>query len=394
MTQPTATEPTNMRPDDLLAGPRGRRLCLLYATQDAGPDSAAAEELRVAAMYASMGRSNDGGGTRYVSAASYIGDVPASGVFQVPDVSPGEVAHLLHTVPLAQPNDRAMIRSLADAVDNARYWQEPDDEDVLLALPEIRAALPRIAELIVSSAENLWWMTRADAHTQWVVAFPPSRAPTPPDSLTTVQRLDRWRAAAIEEESTAQRDRPTDPTKRYSGTWWSAPVFAATATTRALPELGPVGMWLVEDSFGDDIATASRVAVPADATIYEITDAEAWAELCRRYPLEVTASRRHDWYRTTGRAGRWVIPDWSQVAEDYDAVHLTVAAYLSAAGRAIPVDEDRASVIAGWDPDKTYWLRDIGEAAPGDTANAAARDTERWQYDQDTELWAATALAD
>lgn len=45
----------------------------------------------------------------------------------------------------------------------------------------------------------------------------------------------------------------------------------------------------------------------------------------------MTALKRHDWYRTTGRDGSWVIPDWSQVAHDYDGVHLSIAGYLTAA---------------------------------------------------------------
>jgi len=42
-------------------------------------------------------------------------------------------------------------------------------------------------------------------------------------------------------------------------------------------------------------------------------------------------SRRHDWWRVTGSAGAWMIPDWVAVAADYDAVHLTVGGYLTTA---------------------------------------------------------------
>jgi hypothetical protein len=35
-----------------------------------------------------------------------------------------------------------------------------------------------------------------------------------------------------------------------------------------------------------------------------------------------------------------------------------VTGYLAAAGTAIDVDDDTASVIAGWAPDETYWLTD------------------------------------
>ena len=39
-------------------------------------------------------------------------------------------------------------------------------------------------------------------------------------------------------------------------------------------------------------------------------------------------------------------------------MHLTVVGYLAAAGIAIDVDGDAASVIAGWAPDETFWLTD------------------------------------
>ncbi|MEN0135543.1 MAG: hypothetical protein AAGC80_10365 [Rhodococcus sp. (in: high G+C Gram-positive bacteria)] len=123
----------------------------------------------------------------------------------------------------------------------------------------------------------------------------------------------------------------------------------------------PAGVWFVEDSMGCERATGRRVNIPARARVYEVDGAPAWAELCRQFPVEVTAQKRHDWYRTTGRAGRWVIPDWPRVAERYEGVHLTAAGYLAAAGTAIAVDGDSASVIAGWAPDSTYWLTDTVE---------------------------------
>ena len=122
------------------------------------------------------------------------------------------------------------------------------------------------------------------------------------------------------------------------------------------------------------MAAVQKVHVPHDARAYEIDSPEAWADLCRRYPWEVTASRRHDWYRTTGRSGRWVIPDWSRAAQDIDAIHLTVIGYLTTAGRAVPVDDERMTVLAGWDPDQTYWLTDV----PQDESTH-----ETWKYGQD-----------
>lgn len=80
--------------------------------------------------------------------------------------------------------------------------------------------------------------------------------------------------------------------------------------------------------------------------------------LVELYPLDVSLSRRHDWWRAMGRSGTWLIPDWVQVAADFDAVHLTVSAYLSTAGRALSVG-DAATALVGWNPDQSFWLTDI-----------------------------------
>jgi len=105
------------------------------------------------------------------------------------------------------------------------------------------------------------------------------------------------------------------------------------------------------------------MAFRADARICEIRGPEDWTDLVSRYPLEVTRARWHDWFKVTGRAGTWLIPDYSAVAADYDAVHLTIGGYLTAAGRALAVSDNAATMLAGWDPDKTYWLADALQVA-------------------------------
>lgn len=52
------------------------------------------------------------------------------------------------------------------------------------------------------------------------------------------------------------------------------------------------------------------------------------------------------------------MPDWSQVADHYSGVHLSMTGYLSSACMEIPVDKYTSSVIAGWNPDPTYWFSD------------------------------------
>jgi hypothetical protein len=56
-------------------------------------------------------------------------------------------------------------------------------------------------------------------------------------------------------------------------------------------------------------------------------------------------------------------------------VHLSVAGYLTTAPRALPLAADgAATVLAGWNPDQTWWLTDI--------VTTTTSNPERWHYDR------------
>lgn len=318
-----------------------------------------------------------GRGTARTMAVAVLGGDVAAGA--EPRASPEDVARGLDDLPLDRVDAGALLDGLAGAVGNARYWQEPDGEDVLAAHPVVRAALARVAAAVAQADAASWWDTPLDRTTQWAVTFDDPGRPARPRTGAAAQVLATWRARAVREEALAQEERPADPRATISGQWWSTPPRDLTRTTRSMGSLGPVGLYLVEDAFSWDRASVRPVTVPAEATVYEVDGPEAWADLCRRYPIEMTASRRHDWYRTTGETGRWVLPDWSRAAAEIDAVHLTVAGYLSTAGRAVPVTEDTATVLAGWDPDQTYWLTDV--RLTDDARRWVRQDDHRWTVD-------------
>ena len=342
-------------PSALLVGPRGRRLCLEFAELLTRNSAAPASDAFLLAASSAAYDLDPGRGISRVRGFAWGDGLQGP----MPTSTPADVARLLDTIPLVDGDERALLAALAAAVDGARYWQEPDGEDVLAASPEVRGALARVAAVLTSSDLTTWWTTRLGSTPQWSVTFDDPASPAAPGAVSVAERLVRWRSQTAREEITAQRERPSNPRAAWSGTWWSTPPAELTRTTRCLGVFGPIGLWLVEDRFGWERATARPVAVPGDASVYEIDGPESWAWLCRRYPLEVTASRRHDWYRTTGVTARWVIPDWSHVANDIDAVHLTVAGYLTTAGRPLVVTDDAATVLAGWHPDATWWLTDI-----------------------------------
>jgi hypothetical protein len=261
------------------------------------------------------------------------------------------------------PFDGSALRAgLLAAVDLASYWQAPDAEDQVFADEAARAALRPVAEAVVVAAGDpgvRWWTQPADAGRQRSTQFL-DQSPSPEPLLTGAADLvAAWLADTSEDERSAQ-DRPEDPAAPYGGRWWSSPAHSGLpVTTRGLPWLGAVGLTLVEDGVGWTSARCWPVAPLDDARVYEIGGPGQWAEFVDRYPLDVSKSRRHDWWRTTGRDGRWLIPDYAAAAADWDAVHVCVAGYLATAGVVIPVGGGASTMLAGWDPDATWWLGDV-----------------------------------
>lgn len=313
--------------DMLLQGPRGRRLLLEYArAAERLHDPEYSESSFGSAVFYAAHHLEPEKGTSYAIFGWAAGEPEP----ELKLVTPAEAAALLTNVPLSAEAVAAELlrQCLVESVDAARYWQEPDGEDLLAATPDMRQALTRIAEHVATSAAAVWWCTPTPEHSQHAVRWNDTTPREVVEDPLSVLRAAR--TFELEEELVARRERPVDPSANWGGEWWSRPPWEMASSTRKLFDGSPASLWFVEDSLGWEAAETQRVGVPAGLRVYEIDTAHAWAELCVRFPLDVTAQKRHDWYRATGRAGRWVIPDWAEVAEHYDAVHLQVGAYLAA----------------------------------------------------------------
>ncbi|MFV0375626.1 hypothetical protein [Microbacterium sp.] len=320
--------------DALLRGARGRRLLLECAKS--------ADEAVSSAMFWRGHHLDPHPGT-LLRIPGDEGAPPAD-----PRFSDADVAALIDRADLTAVDATTVRDALRASIDAARYWQEPDGEDIAAARPAVREALRRVVDPVVAVVPD---PTAPPAPAQWAVDWRAlaDSAPLSPDPAAL---LADWTRDLRADESRATRERPSDPRAPMSGTWWSVPTLLL-ATRSSIPD----ALDLIEDSLGWEVATV--VPVRGAGHTLEIRSSEDWAALCREYPVEVTASRRHDWFRVTGRDGRWLIPDWERVAQQWDAVHLTTLGYLSAATERIEIDADHASVIAGWAPDSTIWLRDV-----------------------------------
>lgn len=354
--------------DLLLTGPRGRRALagLLSDPHDPGAGTSLwhAETLLT---HLDAGRTTERAVAEHVSAAVAETDL----------------------APLASATDPvALLPALQEAVDWAWYWQRPSEHDVLLARPLVAAALRPLAEAVLASPAAAWWWRPCDTDDQHHVEHVRDDGQVEHDPA--LQALDggavaaalaRWRTETLADEDRARRERPTAADAPWSGRWWSTPALTGVLSSRSRT---PTTLTLVEDSVGWPAAQTRRLRLRAGVRVYEVDGPDAWVRLASRYPLPVTRSRRHDWYRATGWDGSWVLPDWSAVAADWDGVHVSPLGYLTTAGRALVTEAPGEEVLtggspgpartllAGWDPGTAWWLRGAVDAVESQ---------ERWHLD-------------
>ncbi len=101
-----------------------------------------------------------------------------------------------------------------------------------------------------------------------------------------------------------------------------------------------------------------RVTIRPDIRVLEIDSAQDWHDLVRRYPADVTRSPQTDpamrdvpW----GQSDGIMVPDWSQVVDDWDGVHVTSWALLTATQMRVTSDIGWTEPWS-WEGDHAIWL--------------------------------------
>lgn len=253
----------------------------------------------------------------------------------------------------------AIALALASYIDERYFYLGHSGQaDMITAIiddPAVKADLLGVGHALTVAPGAAWLSEDVDLSRQAIVDW--SNTATPP-VLVTSQALDKIAAQYSSSRKAAARRR-IDRSARVGGEWWSAPAAAGLPTsTRRLKAFSPVELICRDDSFDETEASVWNVTVDAGARVAEIHDPADWSRLVAAYPADVTSSRQAEWSSDYGWPGRWLLPDWPRLARDWDGVHVSAMGYLRSQGRISRV-EDGATVLAGWDPDATYWLRDV-----------------------------------
>lgn len=231
---------------------------------------------------------------------------------------------------IAQPDTALSLGAFA--ADEMVVWRA-DHHEVLKMVLQRGPQHANLARALLREPATEWWFSPVARERQvWV---PRDGTPPDPTRIVTPQGPpNNW-------ESYAQK---------VAGAFYTSTFIQGTSSLFAAIDEGvgdiregysgpPYGFWLLT---GDP-----------SARIFEIDGPQSWHELCVCYPTQGTNDRNEPDF--SGDKGR-LVPDWSAVAEDWDAVHLTFGGWLTA-------EQVRVESSSGWtyhwawDAEQTMWLR-------------------------------------
>jgi hypothetical protein len=258
---------------------------------------------------------------------------------------------------LADADEAALLGALSGVTDSFGFSQGQEDLWGLTA--QVRPQLLPVAQALLAApgARNWWDPARLDGQrlVEWD-GEPALLGPALEQAVRDVMRDERAR----NELGRAAPRRRERPDARIGAWWWSTPRFARqSSTSRPVGSLPALSLCqFFDDSVQAEGATVWSVEVDPAARVLEITEPADWQQLVAGFPRDVTGTHDGDWRYWSGTAGPWLLPDWEQVMEHADAVHVTTGAVACAGGVALPVD-GAYTMLHAWVPDSTLWLRDM-----------------------------------
>lgn len=239
------------------------------------------------------------------------------------DLSPGD---------LARPELGLFV--IATAVGQISPWNGDHDQIVAFALSQQDRLRQRALDLVSHPGIASWWAPIDREHQLWL-----------PQHDGFICEHEVWELRPRGKPSSMERyvhePRPLVSTSNAYGNF--------------SPELAHVlagsGDWDLE--FPINIR---RVVIRPTARILELNTAREWHDLVRRYPANgYHATHPDDFDTPWGVAEGMVIPDWREISFDWDGVHITPWAYLTANQVRITSDIGWTEPWS-WEGPHTIWL--------------------------------------
>ena len=221
------------------------------------------------------------------------------------------------------------------ASDEVEVWRGNRDEIRAYLESEAGNHESFLSEILAQPSVS-WWFEPMDKERQvWV-----SRDESPPSKDSLINPSEpptRWERYAL---------KPT------GGLFTSTQVGSFSPMAAAIDfGVGDFRPW-----YGKPPYSVWRMEVDESARIFGIHGPSDWHRLCVEYPAEGNSGRHAgnepDFSRDAGR----LVPDWSKVARDWDAVHLSFGGYLTS--EQVRVESEHGWTYHwAWDQEGTLWLR-------------------------------------
>ncbi len=279
---------------------------------------------------------------------------------------------------LAERDELGLLGDLAGTTPGFGFGGGDDAVWALTALA--KEELRPVAEALVTAPGAATWWEPVALADQRFLEWDDCPRVTGPAVEQAVR--DGMRDERGENSEGLRRPRPRErPGTRIGAHWWSAPDFASlTWTTSPVGDIPAAAFGHFIDTlwpFEETGVTVWSLSMAAGARVLEITEPAGWQALVARFPRDVTGTHDGEWRYWGGAPGPWRLPDWELVMDHYDGVHVTVGGFLASCGLALPV-ADGYTMLAGWVPGATLWLRDL---------TAFARPLGRWHGDPQYVDW-------
>jgi len=246
-----------------------------------------------------------------------------------------EVRRRIAEIDGALPGTTTLVGDLTRVI---RVMEQVNDSWWRMEADEPPAINPVLADHIVATSETVGRIARQA----------PALAVGPVDVSAQVWtgaggesdiRRHRPRQIELAERHFAPLSEPGDKprTKPWGGGLFTCTLVPGTTTTMWLMYQVPFGG---RNSLFPKPWRSYRVEVSRGIRVYEVVNAQAWANLAQRYPLEQDGL---------------LYPDWPSIAGGYDAVHVTVPAIVATQGLRLTTESGTLAETY-WDVEQTLWL--------------------------------------